>query len=319
MTQNELQYILAIAEYQSITKAAEALYLSQPSLSQALQRIEKSLGAPLFQRGAGKSLKLTYAGRLYYEAARKILKIHSDVSQKIREYAEGSSGALRLGVSNQFGLYVLPSILPEYKRKYPQIEISIIEAPSHILMERLMEGDCDFAILNCAENDFKPQFHYEKLVTAPFVVVASQDNPVAELAVSDIAHPYPLLEPKMLQKIPFVMMLPGNRVRQVADRILNDAHITHPNIPFHVNNMQTLYTLIGNGMGISFSPSQYITSFLSQKLSVFSIPEEYNTQWTTCITTVQDGYLSPAAMGFIQMLRDFYANSMIITKDRSHG
>ncbi|MBR5344167.1 MAG: LysR family transcriptional regulator [Oscillospiraceae bacterium] len=307
MTENELLYIKAVTEHKSITRAAASLFISQPSLSQALQRIEAGIGTPLFTR-TGSGLLPTYAGKIYYEAALKILKIHSDVVREIGEYSQGNSGLLHIGISPQFGQYVLPFILPHFSPLFPNVDINITEAASHILIEKLFSGTCDFAVLNCSDDDFQPQFEYDLVISKPFVIIANRADPICELATINPAYPFPVLDPSHLQDKRLIMIHAGHRVRKMADTILAQAGVLQPNIPFSVETMQTAFTLVSNGLGVSFSPTQFAVSMAPPNVRFFSIPEKYKTKWSTCVTIVKDGHLSPPAHGFIRIVKDYFQN-----------
>src|SRR5699024_2838314 len=106
MNERELLYIKTIADTKSISKAAEELFIAQPSLSQALQRIEKELGTHLFIREP-RGMKLTYAGEKYYLMAKEILDIYSDFKSEITHINELKSGRLVIGVARYMGMNIL--------------------------------------------------------------------------------------------------------------------------------------------------------------------------------------------------------------------
>lgn len=307
MTETELLYVKTIAETGNMTKAAAALFVSQPSLSQALQRIEKKLGAQLFQRGSA-GLTLTYPGRLYYESALEILKTYSAMIQEIEEFCGGTTGELRLGIASQFGRYALAHVLPKFRQQFQQVNIRLSEAASHVLIERLICGDCELAILNCSQGDFRPQCDYDILVTSPFLIVASKNSRLRELAREEPGYRYPVVDPHFLGDEPLIMLNPGHRVRSAVDVILNQAELTSPNALFYVDNLETAFTLAANDLGITFSPTQFSACIANEKLAFYSIPARYSISWSTCITTVKGGYISPPSRAFShlikQMIRD---------------
>ena len=98
MNWNQLQYVITIAEEKSITKAAQKLYISQPSLSLSIQALEKETGIPLFERNRGE-MKLTYAGSLFYEWAISTLHSHTQLEWKLGDIVSGSRTLIRLGLS----------------------------------------------------------------------------------------------------------------------------------------------------------------------------------------------------------------------------
>lgn len=117
-----LTYILAIARKKNMTKAAEELYVSQSSLSQYLTKLEQEIGTPLFFRTKGE-LTLTPAGKLYTEAAEKVIHIKTQLYKDISSL--DNKGHITIGVTSQFGLRALTEIIPKFKAAYPDYRIEI--------------------------------------------------------------------------------------------------------------------------------------------------------------------------------------------------
>lgn len=139
MTSKELLYVKTIAEEKSISQAAKLLFIAQPSLSQALSRIEDNLGTPLFTRTTG-GLNLTYAGERYYQTACRILKIYENLEGEISDINGLRTGRIRMGITNHLGTVVLPKILPPFRRQCPFIELEILEETTDKLENRLLSG-----------------------------------------------------------------------------------------------------------------------------------------------------------------------------------
>ena len=145
MNDKELLYIKTIADTQSISKAAEELFIAQPSLSQALQRIERELGTHLFIREP-RGMKLTYAGEKYYLMAKEILDIYSDFKSEITHINELKAGRLVIGIARYMGMNILPNVLPKFNKNYPNIEIIIREENTRVLENLVLGGNVDFAL-----------------------------------------------------------------------------------------------------------------------------------------------------------------------------
>ncbi|WP_181995657.1 LysR family transcriptional regulator [Clostridium sp. AM58-1XD] len=111
----QLFYIVKVAECQNITKAAKALFVSQPSLSQFISKAEEELGVKIFDRSTN-PLTLTYAGRKYIEAARKILDINDNVKKELQDIAGYQKGLINLGIPKERGSYMLPGLMKEFKK-----------------------------------------------------------------------------------------------------------------------------------------------------------------------------------------------------------
>lgn len=129
MNWNQLQYVITIAEEKSITKAAQKLYISQPSLSLSIQALEKETGIPLFERNRGE-MKLTYAGSLFYEWAISTLHSHTQLEWKLGDIVSGSRTLIRLGLSPHRSERLLAPVLERFYSMYENCDIQIIEQPT---------------------------------------------------------------------------------------------------------------------------------------------------------------------------------------------
>ena len=143
----ELNYVLAIARHQNITKAAEALHLTQPTLSKFLKALETELHQPLFQR-LGNRYQPTYAGERYLQRAREILEAKRALDQEMGDIIKNNEGYLKIGFPTMRGTYMLPITLPLFHEKYPNVRIDVHEANSDHLVRLLLDGDIDLAFFN---------------------------------------------------------------------------------------------------------------------------------------------------------------------------
>ena len=144
MNFREMSYITAIAKYQNITKAAEALHISQPGLSKFLSNLENELGLKLFDR-ADKKYIPTYAGQRYLEYSHKITDMKSSLDAELSDIIKRNIGVLNIGLPNMRCAFMLPKTLPVFSRKYPNVKVNIFEGTSAVIDVKLLEGDIDLA------------------------------------------------------------------------------------------------------------------------------------------------------------------------------
>jgi DNA-binding transcriptional LysR family regulator len=149
MTQKELVYVLAVAKEKSISKAAQKLFITQPSLSNAIKKIEEALGTKLFIR-TNRGLKLTFSGERYCAIANDIIKIFEDFEIEISDINNLKKGRLHIGITAYISTYLLPKVLPKFKQAAPNIDFTFIELTSVELEKELKEGLIDFAIMPTA-------------------------------------------------------------------------------------------------------------------------------------------------------------------------
>ena len=137
-----LRYFLEVAREGSVTAAAKKLYVSQPSLSQMLKQVERELGVTLFDRSVS-PFQLTYAGEKYLQAANTILSANERLENQLQEIREENSGRLRLGISVQRAMQVLPLALPWFMAQFPHVLLEITERGSAHLEELVLQGQVD--------------------------------------------------------------------------------------------------------------------------------------------------------------------------------
>ena len=168
MTQNELIYMLAVAEHASVSKAAAELYISQPSLSQEIKKIEEEFGRQLFVRSPS-GLTPTGFGEAYLQTATQILDCYKSLLKDLDEFRDMKRGSISFGIPPNLGTCLLPRILPAYTKMYPGITVNFKEANSVELDKMLLAGKIEFNIMHYQEPH--EMIRYEKIMSDPFYLV----------------------------------------------------------------------------------------------------------------------------------------------------
>ena len=239
----DLSYITAIAKYQNITRAAEAIPVSQPALSKFLQTIEEELGLRLFDR-ADKKYIPTYAGERYLEYARAILDTKASLDSELADIIKRDVGVLNIGLPNMRCAYVLPKTLPEFNSMYPNVKVNIFEGTSAVIDKRLLEGETDLAFYS---KPHKPNVHleYETLAHEELRVCTCRNHPVKASAVN--GH----IELSALRDERLILLSPEQRTGQISRYWLARAGIPLTN-SITTNNMPAVMSLTEQGWGVSF-------------------------------------------------------------------
>lgn len=303
MTTRELLYIKTIADEKSMTRAAQKLYVTQPSLSHCVMTIEKQLGTPLFRRTSA-GLLLTFAGEKYYRMACEVLRVYSAFESEIAEESELARGRITIGITNYLATDMLPRMLPAFHRKHPGIELRVAEETTGEMEKSLMSGRLDFAIMHTGQGDGvwnNPALRYEIISRDPFLIAAPPDTPYAAKAKQRAGDPFPTLDPALLSGEPFLLVKHGQRIRQITDRVLAAAGVT-PRIVLSSRNYEMLRRLAAGGMGYTLVPRQYagILGGDEYQPQYFMIPEKYEAYWELSVVTLKDTYLSKAARAFLE-------------------
>jgi DNA-binding transcriptional LysR family regulator len=164
-----------VADLKSFSKAADDLFLTQPTVSGHILSIEKSLSLRLFDR-TSREVHLTKAGEVFLEYASKILSSHKDLLNALSEFSQGIRGELSLGASTIPGEYLLPKLMGDFKKEYPHFIISLKIADTKEIVQYVLQDSVEFGIIGAKLNH--PSLHYERYEEDEIIVVAPPDHPL---------------------------------------------------------------------------------------------------------------------------------------------
>ena len=176
MNLKQAHYIQTVAREGGITPAAKKLHISQPSLSQMLKQVEGELGVALFDRSVS-PFQLTFAGEKYLHAAEIMLRTNEQLENEIREIKDENSGRLRLGISVQRAMQVLPLAMPWFAAQFPHVNLEITERGSAQLEELVQTGEVDLAL--AALESVSSQMTYELIEREVIGVLAGAKSQLA--------------------------------------------------------------------------------------------------------------------------------------------
>jgi len=177
MTLTELRYILAVYQERHFGKAAKACFVSQPTLSVAVQKLESSLKVILFERTKSE-IKPTLAGEAIIHQAQRILNEVQLLKQVAANYRDPLTVPLRIGAIYTVGPYLFPHVIGELKKLAPQLPLLIEENYTSVLHQKITEGQLDAIIVALPFED--PSLHMEPLYDEPFVVILPADHPLTQ-------------------------------------------------------------------------------------------------------------------------------------------
>ena len=246
MDLHELQYFLAIADQGNITRAAELLYVSQPTLTKYLQRLEAEIGTPLFQR-TGRQLTLTCAGRRYCARARELLRIKEELDAEIREIRRESVGELKVGLPPLRCSFALPQVLPAFRQLHPGVRVDVLEDNSEALDAALCAGRIDLAFYNLSIP--VPGLEYRVLQHDALYAVLAPGHPAGArarsgpdgpcLALEDLAGETLLLQARPQRQ--------GQYLYEMMKR-----HKFSPTRVMETSNIRAAASLAAAGYGVAF-------------------------------------------------------------------
>lgn len=254
----EMKYVYEVYRHRSFSKAAQALFIAQSSLSQMVKKAETRIGGSIFDRSTT-PISLTELGRVYIQAAEKIIQIEDDFEQYLTDAEECPTGVLAIGGTALFTSYVLPPILSAFSARYPGVEIRLHEQPTSMLKKELLDGTLDLAMDNAT---LEPA-SFESVVYQPEEIVLALPRKTAEevpfrrfrMTASYIqrggiqgAASVPL---KLLSGMSFVLLKEGCDTRTRANKLCEEAGFV-PRVRLQVDQQMAAYNMAAQGMGAAF-------------------------------------------------------------------
>lgn len=303
MLVNNPEYFLIIAKERSISKAAERLELSQPYLSQYLAKLENNLGVALMDR-THKPLRLTPAGELFQTYLERQGFLDRQLVSDLRDLQDKKRPMLHIGVSPWRGSILMPDILPLFTKQYPDVQVVLHEAPVPELGDLAAENHLDFCIMHIP-NDLT-DLTYELVMREHIFLIGHKDHPLLRGLDSPYHAPKPFPDLHKLESERIIMLPSDWRLAKLLRNTFAVHNMDPQNILVTTNNA-TAINLAAENMGFAFLQESGIarTPYLD-RLACFTLGDPP----LTCPTAVvykKNGFLSPAARTFIDLIRDHYA------------
>jgi DNA-binding transcriptional LysR family regulator len=299
MEVRQLEYVVAIAETKSFTKAAERCHTAQSALSHQIARLETQLGAKIFER-TSRSVALTDVGLALLPYARRILNDVADAHCEITELHGAVRGRLRMGMTQTAVRSLdLVAMLGQYSRERPEIELSLMSGPTAELFDNVLHGQLDLAITDlsvegCLEGlTFHPLIQAERLVAVvPF------DHPLASRKRVTV--------PKLVEVGKFIDFRENTGLRNRVDAMCRVAGVTRK-VAFELGEIREMVKFAANGLGATIVPRSFTVgadcSFIEElEASVIEVQHPYA---TFSIGVFIDAHRSSATVrSFLQTLDD---------------
>lgn len=254
------EYIYAIYQEKSFSKAAQKLFVSQPWLSATVKKVEKELGLPLFDRKTN-PISLTEAGAYYIQRIEQIMAIEQEMQSWFQQARSATGTELHIGSSMFFCTYVLPKLMADFQAMNPQITLTFSEGSSQTLMEKLLEGKLDFLLE--AEQPVHERLHTIPWATEELVLAVPAHYPInEELAPyrytfeefryrEQAACRKPPVPLQAFREESFILLKEGNESYARSAQLCSNAGFM-PSVSMYLTQMMTAYYLVCEGRGITF-------------------------------------------------------------------
>jgi LysR family hydrogen peroxide-inducible transcriptional activator len=245
MELHQLRYFSAVADTGSFSRAAEKCHVSQPSLSQQIQKLESELGGRLFDR-LGRSVRLTDLGEAFLPRARSVLHELSSAKDELIERLHSEASPVVIGAIPTIAPYWLASRLATFSRKFPKVHLTIAEEITPVLLDRLRAGSVDLAVLALPIRGH--EFETHPLFTERLFAALPRKHKLSRR---------PSLQLADLRRDPFLFLRDGHCFRETAVAACDRARLD-PRVVFESGHLSSLLAMVGAGMGVSLVPEMAV-------------------------------------------------------------
>ena len=296
MNEKHMQYVLTVLKEGSFTNAAKKLYVSQPSLSQIIKTAESNLGAPIFDRSTD-PITLTPAGQLYVEAARQVTTISTNLRKQVEELSKEEFGTIRLGISVQRGMELLPELYPRFKKRFPHVGLELHEQGSATMEKSVLEGEVGIALLTTFPRH--EELVYDLIQEEKLVHIVNRECELAKRIAP--GTPIDILEAR---DETFISSQSGHSVRTIQDSLFITRDMK-PKIDLVTISIEVGKHVVAASPVVMACPDSYVETDNSPDSAYFSYPilgVENPRHFYACYR--KDMYLTKYMKGFLEILHE---------------
>lgn len=242
MKLRDLRYLVALAEHHHFGRAADACFVSQPTLSTQIRKLEKELGVELIERNP-RNIVLTDAGERVVERARIILRETDNITEIARRARDPEAGSLRIGIFPTLAPYLLPHVVPKVRARFPNLELLLVEEKTEEVLQRLRDGELDAGVLALPVHD--DRLHQEYLFEEDFLLAVPADH---ALAATEGPAPASLISGESV-----LLLEDGHCLRDQALAVCHSTGASERS-GFRATSLETLRQMVAAGVGLTLLP-----------------------------------------------------------------
>lgn len=297
MEDNKLKYLEKVAEYGSISKAAEELFITSSALSKYIKKIEDDYGIKLYDR-IGKRFELTYAGQRYLKWLSDIDSMYGQMEDEMHDIANSYVGRLRVGVQTGGSNDIIEKVMPEFFDQFPGILFEMEEDISSNLRQQLEHNELDLAIL--PDQGLYSDLETIRLKHEQLVLVAPKNHDIGRLASSRDGFTYPWIDISSFPDIPFIAPFPDQGAYQPFSLLEGEYDISF-RIIMRARTISRILRCVRMGIGCTLTPDTHIlSSAYPEDLELYSVGKEpHNSELV--IARNRSHYLTHPAEVFIDL------------------
>ncbi len=288
----KLEVFCKVVELKSFTRTAEAVHLSQPTVSEHIRNLEEQLDQKLIDR-LGREVEPTPVGRVLYGYARKILRLQNDATQAVEQYSGNIIGRIMIGCGTIPGTYILPSMIGEFRNDNPSIKATLQIAGSRTIAKRVIQGDLELGVTGAMWNE--NSLDWQEIFSDQLTLVVSPKHRFAKQKS---------VKPEDLLNEPFILRESASGTRKVIDQILNDYGIKPSSLHevAEIGSTAAVKNAILSGLGVSFLSKQGVTDNVKRGELAMVDVEGFNLHRPFYLIKRKNRELSPVGAVFMDYL-----------------
>lgn len=301
---NQFRIFYHVAEHQSITLAAKALFITQPAVTVQMKTFEEACGLKLFKK-RGRGIQLTDAGRSLFEHARRFFEHEKEIEGIIEDLRELKTGVLRVGTSKAYARYIMPFLISTYHQAHPEIKILLNEGSSLEVINRLFSFDNEVAMVAKAEDN--PQVQFIPFSMEEVVLIAAPRHELGRRQAISVDE---------LAEFPLIMKESGSATRKVVEELFA-RHGCSPTILMETSNTEFIKQLVVQGDGVAFLIRETVFAAISENRLVTVPLREEKVYLEVCICHIKEQPISLPAQAFVSMVGKIAGEHMLMDGIRS--
>ncbi|MBC8587446.1 LysR family transcriptional regulator [Paratissierella segnis] len=296
-----LRYVVTVAEERSFTKAAEKLFVTQPTISQNIKALEDKLGTPLFDRSTY-PLTLTYAGKLYIEWAQNTLLSQAQITKELTAIKNPEQTRLVIGSYAHRNTYIFPEIIEQLSYDYPHCNIVVEEGLPRVLYSGLEDGEIDIVIAEA----YSDTVRYENIFirNENLLIAAPKSFDIKRRASED--SNFPLIRLKDIEQHPVITLSPRHDFGNIIRTLFELENIV-PNHVIECRRVELAHKFVERGLGITLLPEMYVEQLGQEDNIEYFIIDKYRPTRNISLIYSKNRFLIEPASRFIDLFLKKFA------------
>ncbi len=295
MDLGQLEAFVQVASQHSFSRAAEALFLTQPSVTARIQALERDLGERLFER-SGRGIRLTEVGECFLPHAERVLQALNTGRDAIDSLRNLHSGSLVLASATTVSTYVLPGLLKTFRARYPRIEVSVRTGRSEQVLQMMLQDEAQVGLVRAV---YHQDIETKGLIEDELVLVANADHELVGRGSVTV---------EQLGDHPFIFFDRNSSYYSLAQGIFRQ-HGVVPRTQMELDSMEATKKMVEEGLGIAMLPKVALERELKEDiLRVVEIEDMPNPSRQIALISRRSRPLGPVAQAFVEIVGEIYSD-----------